>query len=279
MYKFVLILTSFVFQRSWSFLRLLPPLRARTKTMHVSKPLDFTDLEKLLPLSLNWTGDIRDIESLILHEDNDLVVVFKPSTILTQRDAENSDDSLLDGINRYLTSENKPGQSTTPIAKLIHRLDRPCSGVIVFGKTGVASTRLSEYFRNRIADKLYVCVVNGRVSGDGRCKHLVTKSSSDKIRVFDYLNINSNETVASGTSRDDAEKVLIGNFNPAQKVTSLKEATTASKATTNSSITEVLRSGSAMKKQPRGIPKGTVEARLSYQVKPVTHQLINDECS
>lgn len=52
-----------------------------------------------------------------------------------------------------------------PSLGLIHRLDRPCSGVVVFAKTSKAAARLSECFRERRVGKDYLCVVNGDLRG------------------------------------------------------------------------------------------------------------------
>lgn len=48
---------------------------------------------------------------------------------------------------------------------LIHRIDRPCSGVVVFAKTSKAAARISESFRERKVSKDYLCVVNGYLKG------------------------------------------------------------------------------------------------------------------
>ena len=109
-------------------------------------------------------------EELIIYEDNHLLVMFKPPTVLSQGDAT-LDDSLLDAAKRYLVnSNNKPGEA---FLGMVHRLDRPCSGVIAFAKTSKCALRLSEALRERHdgLKKEYLCVVNGIVERPGSCHH------------------------------------------------------------------------------------------------------------
>ena len=109
-------------------------------------------------------------QELIIHEDNHLLVMFKPPTVLSQGDSS-GDDSLLDAAKRYLVrSANKPGDA---FLGMVHRLDRPCSGVIAFAKTSKSAMRLSEALREKHEGlkKEYLCVVNGVVERAGSCHH------------------------------------------------------------------------------------------------------------
>lgn len=64
---------------------------------------------------------------------------------------------------------------------LIHRVDRPCSGVVVFAKTSKCAARLSDQFRMRSVLKYYVCMVNGKVLKEsGACNHLLLKVKGEK---------------------------------------------------------------------------------------------------
>lgn len=94
----------------------------------------------------------------ILYEDNHLLVVVKPPHILVQGDISGDTDLLTilkeDIKHRY----NKPGNV---FLGLVHRLDRPVGGAIVFGKTSKAASRLSEQIRNHEMKKVYLCVVHG----------------------------------------------------------------------------------------------------------------------
>lgn len=89
---------------------------------------------------------------------------------------------MLDSFRTYLEiSKKKPG---TAYIGLVHRLDRPCSGVVVFAKTSKAASRLGESFRNRTVDKHYVCMVNRSLQGTGVLSHSIMKSSTSKVRIL-----------------------------------------------------------------------------------------------
>ena len=135
-------------------------------------------------------GYLIDANELIIYEDNHLLVMFKPPTVLSQGD-KGGDDSLLDAAKRYLVeSKNKQGDA---FLGMVHRLDRPCSGVIAFAKTSKAAMRLSEALRERDTDmkKDYICVVNGIVERGGKCEHWLAvdnKMNRTKTEVFNNIN-------------------------------------------------------------------------------------------
>lgn len=98
------------------------------------------------------------IEKLVLFEDNHLLVMVKPAGMLTQAD-RTGDICLMDLARRYLAQKyKKPGDV---YLGLVHRLDRPVGGVIVFARTSKAASRLSAQFRRRETKKLYRAVVEG----------------------------------------------------------------------------------------------------------------------
>lgn len=99
----------------------------------------------------------------VLYEDNHLIAVYKPAGILTQGD-KSKDENLMDIVKLYLKEKyNKPGNV---FLGLLHRLDRPVSGIILFAKTSKGASRLSEQFRNRTIEKIYTAVVIGRLKKD-----------------------------------------------------------------------------------------------------------------
>lgn len=98
----------------------------------------------------------------IVYEDNHLLVVDKPAGMLVQGDAT-GDATLLDEARAYRkTNENKPGNV---YLGLVHRLDRPVSGLVALAKTSKAAGRLSEQWRERSVQKIYLAVVRGKRSG------------------------------------------------------------------------------------------------------------------
>ena len=99
---------------------------------------------------------MNDID--IVYEDNHIIVVLKPQGVPTCGD-ESGDDSLLEGVRRYLkVTYEKPGNV---YVGLIHRLARPTGGVMVFAKTSKAASRLSEQMRGGDFEKKYFAVLVG----------------------------------------------------------------------------------------------------------------------
>ena len=81
----------------------------------------------------------------ILYEDNHIIVVEKPINILSQSDGSNSPD-MLTILKSYIKEKyKKPGNV---YLGLVHRLDKPTSGVMVFARTSKAAMRLSEQIKN-----------------------------------------------------------------------------------------------------------------------------------
>ena len=97
-------------------------------------------------------------ELTILHEDNHIIVVLKPQGVPTCGD-ESGEDSLLEQVRRYIKETyNKPGNV---YVGLVHRLDRPTGGVMVFAKTSKAASRLAEQMRSGDFEKRYLAVLAG----------------------------------------------------------------------------------------------------------------------
>jgi 23S rRNA pseudouridine1911/1915/1917 synthase len=94
----------------------------------------------------------------ILYEDNHLLGVYKPAGMLTQGD-KTGDLSLLDWAKGWIKDRyGKPGKV---FLGLVHRLDRPVAGVVLFARTSKAASRLSAQIRDRTMKKIYQAVVHG----------------------------------------------------------------------------------------------------------------------
>ena len=94
----------------------------------------------------------------ILYEDNHIIVVLKPQMTACCPD-ESKDDNLLDQIKRYIKVRyNKPGNV---YVGLVHRLDRPTGGVMVYAKTSKAAARLTEGLQTGDFEKKYLAVLCG----------------------------------------------------------------------------------------------------------------------
>ena len=109
----------------------------------------------------------------VIFEDNHIIVVEKPVNIPSQGD-KTGDVDMLTIIKDYLKEKyNKPGNV---YLGLIHRLDRPVGGVMAFAKTSKAAARLSEQVREKVFQKTYLVVVNGKMEEEKRMlRRLSTK--------------------------------------------------------------------------------------------------------
>lgn len=97
-------------------------------------------------------------ELTILHEDNHIIVVMKPQGLPSCGD-ESGDDNMLEQVRRYIKEKyEKPGNV---YVGLVHRLDRPTGGVMVFAKTSKAAARLAEQMRGGDFEKKYLTVLVG----------------------------------------------------------------------------------------------------------------------
>lgn len=95
----------------------------------------------------------------VVYEDNHIIVVEKPCNIPSQAD-KTGDDDMLTLIKAYIKEKyNKPGEV---FLGLVHRLDRPVGGIMVFARTSKAASRLSESIRKNEFTKRYLAVVNGK---------------------------------------------------------------------------------------------------------------------
>lgn len=99
-------------------------------------------------------------ELKVIFEDNHIIVVEKIPNIPSQGD-KTEDRDMLTIIKEYIKEKyNKPGNV---YLGLVHRLDRPVGGVMVFAKTSKAASRLSEEVRNKTMKKTYLAIVNGKM--------------------------------------------------------------------------------------------------------------------
>jgi 23S rRNA pseudouridine1911/1915/1917 synthase len=118
----------------------------------------------------------------ILYEDNHLLVVEKEANIPVQEDSS-KDLDLLTMLKQYIKDKyNKPGNV---YLGLVHRLDRPVSGVMVFAKTSKAASRLSDQIRNQEINKTYLAVIDNVIDEkEGRFKdHLLKDENTNIVKV------------------------------------------------------------------------------------------------
>lgn len=117
--------------------------------------------------------NLKMVSITVLYEDNHLLVVEKPVNLLSQADRTGDPDMLsllkADLKQRY----NKPGNV---YLGLVHRLDRPVGGVMVFAKTSKAAARLSKQIAEGNFQKLYLAVLTGILPrSSGQLVHFLKK--------------------------------------------------------------------------------------------------------
>jgi len=94
----------------------------------------------------------------VIYEDNHIIVVEKPAGVPTQADYT-KDIDMYNLVRDYIKEKyNKPGQAFVGI---VHRLDRPVGGIMVFARTSKGASRLSEQVRNRTFTKIYLAEIEG----------------------------------------------------------------------------------------------------------------------
>lgn len=125
------------------------------------------------------TANFRSIENRILYEDNHLFVINKNSGELVQGD-KTGDVPLIENIKQFIkVRDKKPGNV---YLGLIHRLDRPTSGVLIFAKTSKALSRMNEMFKTRDVEKLYWAIVEGKVERKfERLEHYLRKNQKKNL--------------------------------------------------------------------------------------------------
>ena len=96
----------------------------------------------------------------VIYEDNHIIVVEKTPNIPSQSD-KTGDIDMLTIVKQYIKEKySKPGNV---YLGLVHRLDRPVGGIMIFAKTSKAAGRLSEQIRNKTFRKKYLAVVDGKI--------------------------------------------------------------------------------------------------------------------
>lgn len=119
----------------------------------------------------------------ILFEDNHILAVVKPPGIPSQED-ETRDPDMLTLLKEDLKRRyNKPGNV---FLGLVHRLDRPVGGAMIFAKTSKAASRLSESVRSRSFGKTYMCIVQGEpAKRSSMLRHYIRKDAKrNQVTVF-----------------------------------------------------------------------------------------------
>lgn len=181
--------------------------------MRINRKKDSEVIDKIYAKEID-----KNIE--LLYEDNHIIVCIKPEGVLSQKDITNDID-MLTIIKKYLKDKyNKPGDA---YLGLIHRLDRRCEGIMVFGKTSKASSRLSEEMRSHNFHKVYLAICEGVIEGNGKLVNLLSKDNKKAIENKNGKEASLDYEVVNSFKLDDNDFTVVrinlntGKFNQIRK--------------------------------------------------------------
>ncbi|RZL50184.1 MAG: RluA family pseudouridine synthase [Pedobacter sp.] len=140
-------------------------------------------------------------EADILYEDNHLIAINKRSGDIVQVD-ETGDEPLDEKVKKYIAAKyNKPNGAFLGV---VHRLDRPVSGVILFAKTSKALERMNAIFKNREVRKTYFAVVRNKPARlEGNLVHYLIKNPQKNV-------VAAYSKEVAGSQRSELDYKLIG---------------------------------------------------------------------
>jgi len=140
----------------------------------------------------------------VVYEDNHLLVVNKPAGILVQGD-KTGDKTLIDICKKYIKEKyNKPGEV---FLGLVHRLDRPVSGLVILGRTSKALERMNQVFRDRKVHKKYWAVVKKKPNpGSSKLVNWLKKDPSRNV-------VTAFNKEISGSQRAELRYRVLGKLN------------------------------------------------------------------
>ncbi len=131
----------------------------------------------------------------VLHEDNHIIIVNKRAGDITQGD-KTGDTPLSEVVKRYIKDKyNKPNNVYLGV---VHRLDRPTSGIIIFAKTSKALERLNKMLREKQINKTYWAIVKNR-----------PQKSQDTLINFLRKNPKNNKSTAYNKESKDTKKAIL----------------------------------------------------------------------
>ena len=145
------------------------------------------------------------IQDRILFEDNHVIVVNKLPSEIVQGD-KTGDSPMPDAIKAYLKEKyNKPGNV---FCGVVHRLDRPTSGAVIFARTSKALERLNAQFREKETNKVYWAIVENKPANSERklLHHLRKNESQNKSYVVDAKTNGAKEAILSYKLIDSSER-------------------------------------------------------------------------
>lgn len=131
----------------------------------------------------------------VLFEDNHIIAINKPNNIIVQKDLT-GDTSLEDFVKQYIKEKyNKPGEVFLGV---VHRIDRPVSGIVLFARTSKALTRLNEMFKLKDIKKTYWAIVKQKPN-----------PSSSTLTHFIYRDTKINKSIAYDKPFKESKEAIL----------------------------------------------------------------------
>ena len=116
-------------------------------------------------------------------EDDNLLVVYKPAGVLSQRD-ETGDPAIVDFVKDHLTRSG----TKEVYAGLVHRIDRPVAGLLIIGKNKRATELMSRLFKRDRVRKKYSAIIFGKIEKEkGELRHFLLEREGETTTAFDTL--------------------------------------------------------------------------------------------
>ena len=206
----------------------------------------------------------------ILYEDNHLLVVVKPQNVPSQAD-KTGDKDMLSICKEYVKQKyQKPGEA---FVGLVHRLDRPTGGIMVFAKTSKCASRLAEQMQNGEWEKKYLAVVVGKpkYKQDYLANYLKKDEKENIVKVVPPLETGAKKAEMTYKVIDETDKLSLVECH---LLTGRSHQIRVQMATIGNPVFGDVKYGG-------DIVKGWNLALWSYKLTfehPITHQTLNFVC-
>lgn len=145
----------------------------------------------------DFLNSICDIN--ILYQDENIMIIDKPSGLVVHEDNENATDTLINRVLHYLYIHERynPDNELSFRPSLVNRIDRNTSGIVMVAKNADSLRVLSAALKDRQVKKFYLCIVNGHLEKEQDIlKHYLQKNANESmVKIFDKPNINTKTIV------------------------------------------------------------------------------------
>lgn len=143
----------------------------------------------------------------VLYADNHLLALYKPAGLPVQGD-DSGDISLLDTGKQWI--KGKYGKPGNVFLGLVHRLDRPVAGVVLFCRTSKAAARISEQFRSKTARKTYLAVLQGQLKQpSGELLHYIQRIPNKSSRIISHPAASAAQARLRYRKKDESENASL----------------------------------------------------------------------